>query len=153
MSALELKIPPLAVTLIAGTAMWCLDRVMPGPAIASRWSVPIGTLLGAAGAVFCLLGIAGFRRRKTTVDPFRPHNSTALVVGGIYRYSRNPMYVGFGLFLAAWGVYLQSFAALTILPGYVWFLQRFQILPEERALRNLFGAEYREYRRRVRRWL
>lgn len=153
MSAFELKIPPLAATIIAGAAMWCLDRVLPGPAIASRWSVPIATLLGAAGAVFCLLGIARFRRRETTVDPFRPHNSTALVVEGIYRYSRNPMYVGFVLFLAAWGVYLQSLAALAILPGYGWFLQRFQILPEERALGKLFGAEYREYRRRVRRWL
>ena len=153
MNALELKIPPLAVTLIAAVAMWCLFRFLPNPPTAMHWSGPLAALLGATGTLFCLLGIAGFRRRKTTVDPFRPHNSSALVVEGIYRYSRNPMYVGFTLMLAAWGACLESVAALAVLPCYVAFLQRFQILPEERALEDVFGAEYQEYRRRVRRWI
>jgi protein-S-isoprenylcysteine O-methyltransferase Ste14 len=110
--------------------------------------------------VIALAGIAlrarvtSFRRAQTTVDPTRPAKASALVVGGVYRLSRNPMYLGFLLLLLAWGVYLSHLPSLLLAPlAFVLYLNRFQITPEERALESLFGDEYRAYKREVRRWL
>jgi protein-S-isoprenylcysteine O-methyltransferase Ste14 len=94
-----------------------------------------------------------FRRAKTTVNPLKPEQASALVVGGIYRWTRNPMYLGMLLLLVGWAFILSSWAALAILPLFVIYLNRFQIGPEERALRARFGAEFDHYRERVRRWL
>ncbi len=153
MHALELKIPPLAVMLAAAAAMWALTTALPGFAYSANWSIPAAALAAITGAIFCFLGVTGFRRSRTTVDPLRPHRSSELVVEGVYRHSRNPMYAGMVLMLAAWALYLENFAAIGLWPTAPWYLQRFQILPEERALAALFGAPYLEYRRRVRRWL
>ena len=82
-----------------------------------------------------------------------PDRSAALVAGGIYRSSRNPMYLGFLLLLAAWACWLANPLALAGLPAFVLYLNRFQIAPEERALRARFGDAYDGYARAVRRWL
>ncbi|HEX6927780.1 MAG TPA: isoprenylcysteine carboxylmethyltransferase family protein, partial [Gammaproteobacteria bacterium] len=82
-----------------------------------------------------------------------PGRASALVVAGIYRRSRNPMYLGFALLLLALGIHLRSLSALLILPAFVLYMNRFQIAPEERALEARFGEEYNVYRQSVRRWL
>ena len=153
MPALELRIPPVAIMLSAAAAMWAWARFLPAFAYAAAWSFPAAVIAATAGAVFCVLGVAGFRRRGTTVDPVRPHKSSALVMEGIYRHSRNPMYAGMALMLAAWALYLENVAAILSWPVAPWYLQRFQIIPEERALAELYGAPYLEYLARVRRWL
>ena len=89
----------------------------------------------------------------TTVDPRDPGKATRLVAGGVYRLSRNPMYLGLLCTMTAWAVYLGSPWSLLILPIYVWYITRFQILPEEAALHRLFGASYVAYCARVRRWI
>jgi protein-S-isoprenylcysteine O-methyltransferase Ste14 len=153
MRALELKIPPLVLMLVMTIAMWALGNAVPTLAYDAQWSAPAALLIGCIGAVICFMGVAGFRHRRTTVDPIRPQKSSVLVVDGIYRHSRNPMYTGMAMMLAAWALYLQNFAAIVLWPAAPLYLQRFQILPEERALTALFGAEYQAYRKRVRRWL
>jgi protein-S-isoprenylcysteine O-methyltransferase Ste14 len=90
---------------------------------------------------------------RTTTNPLKPANASALVVRGIYRVTRNPMYLGLAALLAAWAIYLSSLAALAVLPLFVLYINRFQIAPEERALRSRFGAEFEAYRARVRRWI
>src|SRR5690606_40976871 len=74
------------------------------------------------------------------------------ISSGIYRYTRNPMYLGFLLILAGYGVWLANLPALLWLIGYVLYLTRFQIIPEERWLSQKFGADFQYYRERVRRW-
>jgi protein-S-isoprenylcysteine O-methyltransferase Ste14 len=83
----------------------------------------------------------------------RPDASSAIVTGSVYRLSRNPMYLGFLLVLAAWAMFLSSLAAALVLPGFVGYMNRFQIVPEEQVLLKKFGPAYAQYMSRVRRWL
>ena len=100
-----------------------------------------------------LAGVIEFRRARTTVDPTRPEHSSAIVSGGIYSLTRNPMYLGFLLILAAWAAWLGNLPACLALLAFVQYMNRFQIAPEERVLGARFGAPYEAYRQRVRRWL
>ena len=150
---LELRIPPVAVTLIAAGAMWGANATLPQLAFLPRLQGVAAVLIGAIGVLVCALGVFRFRRYGTTVDPFKPHAATELVADGIYRFSRNPMYLGFAIILAAWAAYLANAAAWGLLPMYLWYLQKFQIGPEERALLRLYGTQYEAYARRVRRWI
>ncbi|MCY1553776.1 Phospholipid methyltransferase [compost metagenome] len=106
-----------------------------------------------AGAFVALFGVASFRRAKTTVNPTTPGAASALVDSGIYRYSRNPMYLGLLLVLAGWGLWLAHALALLGLPAFVVYMNRFQIAPEERALTAVFGDAFAAYRQKVRRWI
>lgn len=100
-----------------------------------------------------LSGVMAFRRARTTVNPLNPEAATALVIVGVYRYTRNPMYVGLATMLVGWAVYLAAPLALLGPPIFVLFIARFQIVPEERALAEKFGREFADYRKKVRRWL
>lgn len=149
---LELKVPPVALLLIAaglmGAAGWGVPTFkvrLPG-----RMAVAAGVAL--AGVIVCLLGVGSFKRAKTTVNPMRPESASALVVGGVYRLTRNPMYLGFLLLLLGWAAFLSNGLALLPVAMFVVYLDRFQIRPEERALDSLFGEEYAAYKKRVRRW-
>ena len=100
-----------------------------------------------------LAGAVAFRKYRTTVNPMHPESTTALVTTGIYSFTRNPMYVGLLLVLAAWAAWLSNLLALVILPVFVAYVSRFQIVPEERALAARFGEQFALYCRRVRRWV
>ena len=106
-----------------------------------------------AGVAFDLLGLAAFRTLRTTVNPLKPERASALVTVGIYRITRNPMNVGMSLLLLAWAVCLSALLPFAGPALFVLYLTRFQIQPEERALKALFGEEYTAYAARVRRWL
>ena len=153
MRALELKIPPPAVALLIAAAMWGISRVTPMVDVPTLARAILGVALAVAGVGIALAGSFTFRRAGTTVNPFKPETATALVTSGVYRYTRNPMYVGLGLLLLGWAAYLCSIPAFLCLPVFIWYLDRFQIAPEERALTALFGATYTDYQARVRRWL
>lgn len=150
---LELRIPPVVLFVLAALAMGALAVFLP----ALRYAFP-GQLMAASVLLLCagLVGLAGvraFARHDTTVNPLRPERATRLVAGGIYRRSRNPMYLALLLALLAWGTWLGSIAALGVVPLFVLAMTRWQIVPEERALQALFGSEFTAYKRRVRRWL
>ena len=153
MQALELKIPPVVLLAIFGLAMWLLAQQVPALAVPMSWRLLLAGIFAIAGIAIAMSGVLAFRRANTTVDPRVPQQSSSLVIRGIYRYSRNPMYVGFLLLLIAWAFYLSSAAALALLPLFVLYMNRFQIAPEERFLLQKFGAEYQAYLTRVRRWL
>ena len=87
------------------------------------------------------------------MNPTKPEASSAVVSDGIYRFSRNPMYLSLLTGLAGWALFLENAAALLVLPMFVAYMNRFQIKPEERALLEKFGSSYAEYMRSVRRWL
>jgi protein-S-isoprenylcysteine O-methyltransferase Ste14 len=153
MSSLELRIPPVVLTLAFGVVMWLLARFAPSFNFDFQGNGWIALALVAAGVFVIARGIAEFNRASTTVNPTQPETSSTIVTSGIYRWSRNPMYAGFLLILASWAVQLASIAAGLLLPAFMLYMNRFQIQPEERALTGKFGAEYLAYRQRVRRWL
>jgi protein-S-isoprenylcysteine O-methyltransferase Ste14 len=153
MSSLELKIPPLALVVICAVAMWGLARGLPLGALdfpAADW-LALG--LALTGLVIAFAGVQAFRRHATTVNPMHPQRSTSVVRDGVYGLTRNPMYLGFLFALLGWGLYLGQLSALPLLIPFMVWLTRFQIIPEERALRDRFGADYEHYCRAVRRWI
>ena len=153
MQALELKIPPLVLVALFALAMWLLTLVVPAVTLPAVWHLVLAGIFAISGAGVALAGVLAFRRVKTTVDPRVPQQSSSLVIRGIYRYSRNPMYLGFLLLLLALTCYLMNVAALALLPLFVLYMNRFQIVPEERFLLQKFGADYQTYLIEVRRWL
>ena len=150
---LELKVPPPLVAAGVGLIMWSLSL----PQLAA---FPRGRVLMAAAIFIAVIGIGiavsgnvAFRRARTTVNPFKPQTASSLVTSGIYRRTRNPMYLGMLVVLVGWAVFLAdalSMLAVVLFPAYI---TRFQIKPEERALLGLFGDAYASYTSRVRRWL
>lgn len=151
---LELKVPPLALTIAAATVVVGASRLHQGPApmdpVLARF---VGSVIAFAGVALAVRGVTDFRHAGTTVDPRHPERSARIVTDGIYRWSRNPMYLGFVLLLVGLAIALQSAFGLLVTAVAASFLQRFQIAPEERWLSEQFGAEYVAYRARVRRWL
>jgi protein-S-isoprenylcysteine O-methyltransferase Ste14 len=152
-SGLGLRIPPVALGVIAAALMWFASSAAP----AFEFIFPANSMfsvgLALIGALMCLAGVVSFRRAKTTVNPMKPDSTSSLVVSGIYRYTRNPMYLGFLLILLGWAAFLSNVLALVLLPAFILYMNRFQISPEERVLASLFAHDYAEYRARVRRWL
>jgi protein-S-isoprenylcysteine O-methyltransferase Ste14 len=148
---LEHRIPPPVVMAVSALLMWlvafpALNFTLPGREVIAG-IVFIAALTVGASAVL------GFHRAKTTLNPLQPDAASALVVRGIYRWTRNPMYLAMLLVLIGWACIVSNWAALAMLPLFVAALNRLQIQPEERALHARFGAEFENYRRKVRRWL
>ncbi|MEO8280563.1 MAG: isoprenylcysteine carboxylmethyltransferase family protein, partial [Ideonella sp.] len=121
--------------------------------ISSTIRLAISVAILVAGIGISVAGLLAFRRAKTTVNPTKPERASALVTTGIYRVTRNPMYLGLALVLIAWAVFLSSAWALLGVVGFALYMGRFQIAPEERALSRLFGSEFESYKASVRRWL
>lgn len=152
-NALELRVPPPALLVVAAIAMWAIAYRGPRFWIPFAWRQELSLVLAALGGLWILLAAAAFLRARTTLDPRHPERSAVLVTGGVFRLSRNPMYLGSALLLAAWGAYLANALAWTVPLLFVAWLDRLQIRPEERALQARFGDAYTRYRRMVRRWL
>lgn len=150
---LALRVPPLALTFVAGVGAWLCARAMPALRVETSLQLPVAVAFAVLGSAFSLLGVISFRQARTTVNPTTPGAATALVVSGVYRVTRNPMYLGFLCFLLGELVWLGNPVALLTAPAFVIYLNRFQIAPEECALRARFGAEFNTYTTRVRRWL
>lgn len=153
MTALELKVPPVVLVVIVAAGMWALSRILPDASIAIPAAGWLASVAALAGVAIAALGVLAFRTAGTTVDPRVPEQSESLVVSGVYRYSRNPMYVGFLLVLCAWGLWLGNLPALLFLPAFVLYMNRFQIVPEERFMADKFGEDYTSYCAKVRRWV
>ena len=93
-----------------------------------------------------------FFSSKTSIDPRSPSKVSTLVTGGLYQYSRNPMYLALLLLLLGWGLYLGNAFNTLLAAGFVYYMNTFQIIPEEEVLTNMFGKEYQKYCVIVRRW-
>jgi protein-S-isoprenylcysteine O-methyltransferase Ste14 len=153
MSTLELKVHPPVVAIVIALLMWLT------PAVAGLVQIPDPARLLSAVVLVCVgqgIGIAGvvaFRRARTTVNPVQASLASSLVTRGVYRHTRNPMYLGFLLTLLAWAVFLANPIAVLWVVAFALYITRFQIIPEERVLASLFGAEYEAYKGKVRRWV
>ena len=130
---------------------------------ASKIGTPLDVPLLARSLAFAVIALVGggvalagdleFKRARTTVNPFKPQNASALVTSGVFRFTRNPMYLGLLLVVVGWCFFLCSAIALLGPVAFVAYISRFQIRPEERALLSKFGPSYSDYLARVRRWL
>lgn len=150
---LDNRIPPLAlwaacVALAVASARWLnpWDIAVPGHRFVAATLLLLGVAIAAAGVV-------EFRRHKTTVNPMEPGRASAVVASGVYRFSRNPMYLGMALAMLGVVFWWPSVAGGIVVLLFCLYIDRFQIRPEEKVLLGLFGDDYSAYLSRVRRWI
>ena len=153
MRALELKIPPPIVALLIAAIMWGISRVTAPVEMPGVIRVTTTIALALVGVVIAISGVIAIRRAKTTLNPLKPETTSTIVTSGVYRFTRNPMYVGLAFVLLAWAVFMASAWSLLGLACFVLYMNRFQIMPEERVLSGMFAASYAAYQAKVRRWL
>ena len=150
---LSLRIPPPVWLLLAGALMWLLDRFLPVlRLIVAPWS-RAGWCVMAVALLPVLTAMTQFVRARTTINPHDPNKTSTLVTGGIYSWTRNPMYLGLLTLLIGWAIHLGSLSPFIVPPLFKLLLEAVQILPEERLLRAHFGDDYGRYCRKVDRWL
>jgi len=153
MKALELKIPPPVYALSIGLLMWFLNKYIPvAHFIDSPWN-RVGIAIIIVAGSFDLWSLLLFLKKHTTANPMKPENTTGLVTKGLYRYTRNPMYVGLLIILTGYAIWLGSLTPFLVLPLFYWLITEMQIKPEERVLIKKFGEDYQTYKNSVRRWL
>ncbi len=153
MNSLKLKIPPIFLVLIIGLMMNLFNFSFLYLNLQLTYKNHLSLLIFSIGCNFIFAGGYYFKKAKTTVNPMQPNQTSSLVEQGVYQYSRNPMYVGFYLFLLAWALYLNNGFALLFSFTFIAYMNHFQIKPEEQALTSLFGQNYYDYKQKVRRWL
>ena len=153
MKYIQLKIPPPAYMFLFAGVMWLLDKQLPLLSVLESswnnigWVIMALSLIPAAGA-FRL-----FNHFKTTANPFQPEKASELVTSGIFRFTRNPMYLSLFLLLTGWAVYLGSLMVFLLPFLFILVITTQQIKYEEQALEKLFGDDYLAYKKRVRRWM
>lgn len=153
MSMLELKMPPDFVALVIAGLMWLVSTVTPSLDGPVAYRVLVAIVLFVAGSALIVSARVAFAKADTTFSPIAPERSSRLVTKGVYRLTRNPMYLGTFLALLALAALLSNPAAAVVAASYVVYMDRFQIWPEERVLRGRFGSEYENYTHAVRRWV
>jgi len=148
-----MKIPPPVATFVIALLMWGLARLFSSLDVDFVFRMTVAILFLVIGVATGAAGVAAMSRARTTMDPRRPDTASALVTSGIYQYTRNPMYLGLLFILISWGFYLGNLISILTAFTLVFWLGRFQIEPEERALAGSFGIQFEDYRAAVRRWL
>lgn len=152
MNALENRIPPPLVLIVCLVLMKLISSNVAGhwQAANMQW---IGGAIALLGVAVAVAGVISFRKARTTVNPLDPKKASSLVSSGIFQYTRNPMYLGMLLVSIAFGVALSSYWSFIGVVVFALYITRFQIVPEERAMKELFGSEFTQYCSRTSRWL
>lgn len=153
MSPLELRVPPLALAALCAVGIAVLPDVVAWPWLGFRGHKFLAAAFLLLGVMIAAAGAIEFRRFRTTVNPLAPDRSSSIVTTGVYRWSRNPMYLGMATSLLGVAVWRASLPGYALVPLFCAWLDRFQIQPEERALLVRFGAEFSTYLTQVRRWI
>jgi protein-S-isoprenylcysteine O-methyltransferase Ste14 len=153
MKSLELKIPPPVVVLVTGLLMWLTPTSLINLLIGQTWCIYLGGIFMLLGILTDAFAAFMFMTAKTTISPIAPQNASVLIEHGLFKVTRNPMYLGMAILLVGWAFVLQNLAALYGPLFFVIYITRFQILPEERILTQKWGAPYTAYLSKTKRWL
>ena len=150
---LELKIPPLALCAVFAAAIAVFAHFVPAANVPVWGHRPIGLAAMLIGIALAVAGVVEFRRARTTVNPLLPGTARSVVASGVYRFTRNPMYLGMAVALFGMAAWFSSLAGVGLIPIFCLYLTQFQIKPEERALLASFGEAFASYMAKVRRWV
>lgn len=150
---LKHKIPPPLVTLAAIGGVYASVQIFPVDALAIMSPLWITLAIGVIGLAIMLSGALEFRRAQTTVNPLNPEQASELVVSGVFKFTRNPMYLGMCLLIISATLVFSNLIGLVWLMTFMLYIQVFQIRPEERAMKKLFGEQFEQYCQQVRRWV
>ncbi len=150
---MRITVPPVVQVALVGALMWLVHYFGLGPELTFAGRGLLARACFLIGVLILAAAVVAFIRQKTTVSPMAPSEASKLVTQGLFRFSRNPMYLAMLLLLTGWAILLSNPVNALALIGFVWFMTEFQIKPEEEALRDKFGEEYAEYCRKTRRWI
>ena len=145
------KIPPPIITLICGMGIYFSRPLFPKYNYISIDIIAASFLL--LGIIILITAVLSFKRQSTTVSPLQPEKASYLVVSGIFKYSRNPMYLGMLLILISMTIKFNFVGGILIIFAFITFITKFQIIPEETALERLFGKEFTRYKKKTKRWV
>ena len=148
---METKIPPPLVTLVFGMSIYFSREMF--PAIEIQYSLYLGIFLLLSGFFILVSAVRLFRKDKTTVNPLSPEQATKLVTDGIFKYSRNPMYLGMAIVLSSIAVFFNLLGGIILIALFCAYITKFQIIPEERAMSDLFSDDFDKYIKETRRWV
>lgn len=143
--------PPPLIYVAAFVPGWFIDRALAPPDVPMWWRIVAAVTLGLAGVLLAVSALLAFRRAHTTPNPYG--ESTAIVAGGPFRYTRNPMYLALTLLYTGMAFALNAPLTLLLLPLALVAMHHGVIRREENYLEQKFGDEYRQYKARVRRWI
>ena len=148
---METKIPPPIVTLAFSLSIYFSRGMFPAVEV---WnSFYLGVFLLFLGFFILISAVRLFRKDKTTVNPLSPDQATKLVTDGIFKYSRNPMYLGMALVLTSIAVFFNLLGGIILIALFCAYITKFQIIPEERAMSDLFSDDFDKYIKETRRWV
>tara|TARA_B100000900_G_C20031124_1_gene494027 strand:- start:66 stop:512 length:447 start_codon:yes stop_codon:yes gene_type:complete len=145
------KIPPPIVTFICALVIYFSKSFFDQFSSYSNKTISLFFLI--LGLVVFVSAVKSFRKQKTTVNPLEPRQASSLVTSGIFKLSRNPMYLGMLLILLSISLKFNLIGGMFTSLFFYIFITKFQIIPEEVAMNELFGDEFLEYSKRTRRWI
>ena len=148
---IKTKFPPPLVALTFGFLINYTKNIFPKIEIKNK--IIFGSSIIISGLIIILFAIILFKKYQTTITPLNPFNATKLMTDGIYKFSRNPMYLGLLLTLVGISTILNPIGGFFLIPLFVLYLNLFQIIPEENAMADLFKDEFLDYKKKVRRWI
>ena len=148
---METNIPPPIVTLVFGLSIYFSRGIF--QLVEIKYSFYFGILLLILGFIILISAVRLFRKDETTVNPLSPEQATKLVTDGIFKYSRNPMYLGMALVLGSIAIFFNLIGGIILVALFCAYITKFQILPEERAMRDLFSDDFDKYTKVTRRWI
>ena len=151
MMDIKTKFPPPLVALTFGFLINYTKNIF--PKIEIKNEIIFGSFMIISGLIIILSAIILYKKYQTTVSPLNPSNATKLITDGVYKFSRNPMYLGLLLVLFGISIILNPIGGLFLIPLFILYLNLFQIIPEENAMVDLFKDEFLEYKKNVRRWI
>lgn len=131
---LENKIPPPIIALVTAMLMWVISTFSLDVGITFMTRIVLVIMFFLLGFFFIFLGLISFRRAQTTVDPMKPEAASSLVRTGVYRFSRNPMYIGLVLLLLALLIFLTSPLSIIGIIGFFYTLMSFKLNQKNKLL-------------------
>ena len=150
---MKLLIPPPILALMSAILMLIISKYFNKANFSLNQHNQFALFFLIVALIIIFISIAKFIKIRTTISPLKPNKTSILVDSGIYKYTRNPMYLGLLLILFSLFLYLKNFLSFLVLPLFVIYITKNQILPEEKVLENLFGDQYKKYKNKVRRWI
>ena len=151
MMDIKTKFPPPLVALTFGFLINYTKNIFPKIEVKNEFI--FGSFMIISGLIIILSATILFKKYQTTITPLNPSNATKLITDGIYKFSRNPMYLGLLLVLVGISIILNLTGGFFLIPLFILYLNLFQIIPEENAMVDLFKDEFLEYKKNVRRWI
>ena len=145
------KIPPPIVTLVFGLAIYFSKPLFPD--FSSVILNVLSLLLIIVGPLTLISAARSFKVQETTINPINIDKATSLVVSGVFKYSRNPMYLGMVLILLSISFKFNLIGGIVFTMLFAGYITKFQIIPEEIVMNKLFGDEFEKYKNKTRRWI